>query len=274
MTVSFALLLLSGAAYFLGFLFHLFSFSGWLEKGNRPGFIALRIGFLLSTFYFTAQAMEQGFFLPVMNLSQALAFFAWSLAFVYLVLLVKAQSDSFGLVLTPMLAGMMAAALLSFHLKTKPLPFPANPFFTIHIVSAFFAYASFTISFGAGILYLIQHHELKARHAGTFYHKLPSLEELEKLIYQPMSWGACLLLAAVGIGFMWSKSAYGEYWIFDPKTIATSVIALLYIVIVYLRAVTSLRGKQIALLSLAAFVLVLCNFVGTRFIQGSHNFLQ
>ncbi len=274
MNLSLTFLLLSGAAYFVGFVFHLLSFMGIREKGDRPGFFGMRIGFLLSTFYFTTQAMEQGFFLPVMNLSQALAFFAWSLAFVYLVLLVKAQSDSFGLILTPMLLLMMAASLLSFHLKTKSLPLPANPFFAVHIVSAFFAYASFTISFAAGILYLIQHHELKARHAGTFYHKLPSLEELEKLVYQPMSWGACLLLAAVGIGFMWSKSAYGEYWIFDPKTIATSVIALLYFAIVYLRSAASLRGKQIALLSLAAFVLVLFNFVGTRFIHGSHNFLQ
>ena len=45
------------------------------------------------------------------------------------------------------------------------------------------------------------------------------LEELEQLIFQPMIWGALLLVSAVGIGFMWSKSAFNEYWISDPKTI-------------------------------------------------------
>ena len=48
---------------------------------------------------------------------------------------------------------------------------------------------------------------LKSKNAGTFYHKLPSLEELEKLIYQPMIWGASLLGLAVVIGLVWSKAA-------------------------------------------------------------------
>ena len=274
MNLSFGILLVSAAAYFAAFLFHWLSFAGVNEKGDRLAFALIRIGFLLNTFYFAAEGVEQGFFLPVATLSQALMFFAWSLAFVYLVLLARAQSDSFGLILTPILLMMMVAAGLGSHLTSQPLPAFKNPFFTVHIVSAFFAYASFTISFAAGILYLIQHHELKAKHAGTFYHKLPALEELEKLIYQPMLWGASLLLAAVGIGFVWSKSAYGEFWILDPKTIATGVITTVYFAILYLRSVSSLRGKQAAVLSLAAFALVLVSFIGTRFLQGSHNFLQ
>ena len=134
--------------------------------------------------------------------------------------------------------------------------------------------ASFTISFAAGLLYLIQHHELKNKHAGHFYHKLPSLEALEKLIYQPMIWGSILLVAAVGIGFIWSKAAFGEYWFFDPKTIATSVTVLVYISILGLRFGATLRGKQGAQLTLAAFTLMLFSFIGMRFIESSHNTLQ
>ena len=182
MNLSMGILLVSGSAYALAFLFHLLSFLGVKDEGHRPAFALMRVGFLLSTFYFAAQAVEQGFFLPVVNLSQALAFFAWSLAFVYLVLLAKAQSDSFGLVLTPVFLLLIASAILTFHVQRQPTPMPSNPFFTVHIVSAFFAYASFTISFAAGLFYLIQHHELKSKHAGNFYHKLPSLEDLEKLI--------------------------------------------------------------------------------------------
>lgn len=274
MNLSFTILVLSSFIYLIAFLSHLVSFLGVNEKGHRPAFTLLRIGFLLSTFYFMAEAVEHQSFLPVANLSQAMAFFAWSLAFVYLVLLARAQSESFGLILTPILLLLMGIACLSFHIQSQPLSVALNPFFTVHIVCAYFAYASFTISFAAGILYLIQYHELKSKHAGQFYHKLPSLEELEKLIYQPMIWGAFLLVAAVGIGFMWSKSAYGEFWIWDPKTIATSVTAIFYFVILYLRYVSALRGKQIAVLSLAAFAVVLFSFVGTRFIGGSHNFLQ
>jgi len=274
MNLSFAILSISGVAYLIAFFLHLLSFLGVQEKGHRPAYDLMRIGFFLSTFYFAAASVEQGFFLPVSNLSQAMSFFAWSLAFVYLILLARIQTESFGLILTPILLLLISAALLSFRWGNQPLPILKNPFFTVHIVSAFFAYASFTISFAAGILYLIQHYELKSKHAGTFYHKLPSLEALEKLIFQPMLWGSLLLLAAVGIGFIWSKSAYGEFWIFDPKTIATSLTALVYLIILYLRFVWSLRGKRVAQLTLAAFVMMLFSFIGTRFIEGSHNYLQ
>lgn len=279
MNLSLVLLILSGSFYLLAFFFHLLSFWERVPEGNRFAFILMRIGFLIGTFYFAAEAIEHGFFLPVANFSQAMAFFAWSLAFVYLVFLVRIQNVSFGLILTPILLLLIGGAALASSQKasspeSSPLPVLLNPYFTVHIASAFFAYASFAISFAAGILYLIQHHELKAKHAGRLYHKLPSLEELERLIYQPMIWGAPLLLVAVGIGFVWSKSAYGHYWIFDPKTIATTVTALVYAAILFLRFVWFQRGKQTVVLSLIAFVWVLFSFVGMRFVQGSHNFLQ
>ncbi len=280
MRLSEILLISSAVFYGAAFLLHLFSF--WRERGesHRFAFSFLRIGFLLATFYFVTEALEQGYFLPVMNFSQAMAFFAWSLAFVYLVLLVKIQSDSFGLILTPILLLLVAAAALvpsqaiSLQDLIRTKPFLRDPNFGLHIVSAFFAYASFTLSFAAGILYLIQHHELKSKHAGPFYQKLPSLEELEKLIYQPLLWGTPLLLAAIGIGFLWSKSAFGKYWIFDPKTLLTAITLFIYSAILYFRHAASLRGKQAAILSLIAFSFVLFSFVGTRFIQGSHNFLR
>lgn len=276
MHLSAFLLLGSAACYALAFFLHWLSFAEY-RQSHRFAFALMRLGFLIATFYFAAETIEHGFFLPVVNFSQAMVFFAWSLAFVYLVLVVKAQSDSFGLILAPILLMLTAAALwakVRFGYPEEIKPVLLNPYFVIHIVCAFFAYASFTLSFAAGILYLIQNHELKAKKAGTFYHKLPSLEELEKLIYQPLVWGAPMLLAAVGIGMAWSKSAFGQAWIFDPKTIATAVTAIFYFSILYLRTLSSVRGRQVALLSLFAFALVVFSFVGTRFIPGSHNFLQ
>lgn len=277
MSLSELLLLCSCICYALAFLFHYLSFSEVKAFGHRPAFTLMRVGFLIATFYFGAETIDHGFFLPVLNFSQAMAFFAWSLGFVYLVLIVRAQTDSFGLILSPILLMLTSAAYFAkWHLGDHDTvkPFLLNPYFIVHVVSAFFAYASFTLSFAAGILYLIQHHELKLKKAGTFYHKLPSLEELEQLIYQPMIWGAALLLSAVVIGILWSKSAFGEFWIFDPKTIATFVIAGFYFTILYLRFGASLRGKQGALLSLFAFLLMVSSFVGMRFIEGSHQFIH
>ncbi len=278
MGLSSSLLGISVFFYILAFFVYLFSFlNPYQENNQRAALVFLRAGFLVSTFYLGQEAVEQGFFLPVVNFSQAMAFFAWALAFIYLVLLVKNQSESFGLILAPILfilTGAALAAKLHGVSAVTPRPVLMHPYFSMHIASAFFAYASFTLSFAAGLLYLIQHHELKSKRPGTFYHKLPSLENLERLIYQPIFWGAPLLVVAVAIGLMWSKSAFGEFSFLDPKTIATAVNGFIYFLILALRAASVLRGRRAAVWSLVAFGLVVFSFVGTRFIPGSHHYMQ
>ena len=276
MTLALGLLSTSGIFYSFSFLFHLLSFFSLYLKGNRAAFAFMRAGFLLATLYLVAEAIDRGFFLPVVNFSQAIAFIAWALAFVYLVLLVRLQNESFGLIVSPILLLLTLVAMVKKWGGTEGVtlnPVFHNPYFALHIFTAFFAYASFALSFAAGVLYLIQYRELKAKHPGEFYRKLPSLEELERLIYQPLLWGVPLLLTALLIGFVWSKAAYGEFWILDPKTVATGISLALYFVVLYLHYVSSLRGKQVALLSLLAFAFVVASFVGTRFMQGAHNHL-
>ena len=268
------MLLASFLCYVVAFSLHLVSFFGVKEGLNRPAFSLMRVGFLTATFYFAAEGMEAGFFFPVLNFSQALAFFAWSLAFVYLVLLVRIQTDSFGMVLTPILVILSGLALAGKFISSGPAELPEiyhNPYFTVHILGAFFAYASFTLSFAAGILYLIQNHELKSRHAGRFYQKLPALEELEKLIYQPLFWGVPLLAAAVVIGFIWSKISFGKYWI-EPKTVLTLLVIGFYLVIMARHIFFNLHGKRGAVWSVFAFALMLVNFVGLRLVVGSHQY--
>lgn len=234
----------------------------------------MRAAFGISTLYFISEAFRHGYFLPVLHLPQALAFFAWAITFVYGILFARVERDSFGLVLTPLLFLLTGAACLSFPIESTSMKYTLNVFFAAHILSAFFAYACFTVSFAAGVLYLIQQHELKTHKTGTFYHRLPALEVLEKLIFQPMILGAALLLTAVVVGFFWSRVQFGEFWLTDPKTIATFLIVAAYAEILYLHYILSMRGKRVVLFSLLAFLLMIFTFVGLRFVEGSHNFLQ
>lgn len=274
MKLSQILLTASCALYAFSFLSHLVSFNRPDRIWQRVSLVLMRVGFLAGTFYFLAETTEHEFILPIYHFSQAMAFFAWSLAFVYLVLLVRIQSESFGLILAPILFLFSLLACLSINLEAKPITVEFNAYFSMHIISAFFAYACFTISFAAGLLYLIQQHELKSKHAGRFYQKLPSLPALERLIFQPMVWGAGLLILAVVVGFLWSKSAFNEYWFSDPKTIVTVLSACVYTGILYLHYVSAFRGKRVIVFSLMAFGMILFSFLGMRFIDGSHNFMR
>lgn len=263
--------MVSGALYLAAFFFHVSAFVTGREGANQGALILVRIGFLIHTFFFFLQTKTEGLLIPVSSFGEVMAFFSWSLAFVYLVLLARVQSESFGLILSPLLSIFIGAGLLRFHSASTPLPSPLNPYFVLHLATAFFAYASFTLSFAAAVLYLIQYRELKRKRGGNFYHRLPSLEALEGLIYQPMAWGAFLLALAIGVGFLWSKSAFGRYWLWEPKTVTTLGITFFYLVLVYFHYGTTLRGKRWVVMTLVAFGFVFFNFFGMNFFaKGLH----
>ncbi len=275
MDLSFFILVSSGIAFAFSFLIHLYSLRESVLDGDKVALTLTRVGFLLTTFYFAVQALGFGRILPLLTASQAAVFFAWCVGFVYLVFLTRPQNISFGLVLNPVLLFLVAVACFFYGhtqmlegLRAAQTHADLRPFFVLHIVSAYFAYASFTISFAASILFLIQQKQLKHKRGGHIYHKLPSIVELEALIFQPILWGVPLLFISVVIGFFWAQSVFGSFWLLEPKTFVTGITLLVYLGILYLRRFLILQGRQTAWLSLLAFTFVVAGFVATRFYAG------
>jgi HemX protein len=279
MSLAFVILGACCMSYGVAFLLHVLSFTEIWKRGRRAGSVMMQAGFLLGTFFFLSQGFQSGYFLPVVNMSAALAFFAWALVFVYLVLLGKARTESFGFFLSLLLCILMTGSVASFgrghtiQAMVRAHPYLLNPTFVLHVVSAFFAYANFAISFIASVLYLIECHELKKKNPSNFYYKLPSLERLERLVCLPLSWGTPLLLFATATGLVWAKHALGSFLLLDPKTIVTFVVLGCYLLILYRHWVAAVRGKEAARLSIIAFMVIVVGFIETVFLFGKHNFL-
>jgi ABC-type transport system involved in cytochrome c biogenesis permease subunit len=250
-----------------------------MKKGDRAGYVMLQAGFLFGTLYFLGRGLQSGYFLPIVNMSAALAFFAWTLAFVYLVLIGKSRTESFGLILALILFILALGTAATngrgrdIQAMIRAYPYLLNPYFALHVVSAFFAYASFTVSFVASVLYLVECRELKNRQASGFYHKLPSLKRLERMVSRPLLWGIPLLLITVVSGFVWAKSAFGSFMLVDPKTIVTMMLLGFYGTILWRYWLTAVRGKEIASLSVLSFAFIVAGFITTYLLSCRHNFL-
>ena len=54
-----------------------------------------------------------------------------------------------------------------------------SPWFCVHVSSLLFAYASFALACMIGITYVLLFKEIKAKHLGLFYTRLPSLQVLD-----------------------------------------------------------------------------------------------
>ncbi len=237
------------------------------EARNLKSGLLFEIGFLLHTFFIFAEAYEAHVYLALTTFREVLVFFAWALAFVYLVLLRRLRQEMFGLILLPFLLIFLLAARFLREGKAIPVSYFDNPYFLIHILSAFFAYASFTLSFVCAALYLIQSYALKSKRIGVFYEKLPPLRELERLIFHAVGWGIFLLSIGITSGLFWSKNALGTYWVAEPKSISSVLTCGVYALALFLQATSRTSGKKSVTLVVFAFALVLFTFVGTSLLK-------
>jgi ABC-type uncharacterized transport system permease subunit len=270
------ILVLVNAVYLVSAVLFILNFLFPGENLKKAANQALFLGFCFSSGFIFFEARVHGFYLPVASLYQALFFFSWSMVFIYILLAWRIKLDTFGLVLVPLIFVMSLTALVFFRFPVAPIPYRGGQWFVLHILAAFFAYASFALSFVGALLYLVQNRALKLKRAGTLYHRLPSLEILEAVVYRTIVIGFPLLTGALASGFFWTKAVFGVYWHWDPKFVSSLVTWFVYLSIIYMHYVSAMRGRKVVMASVFAFCCVLITFLGFNSIEAGvhHSFLK
>jgi ABC-type uncharacterized transport system permease subunit len=152
--------------------------------------------------------------------------------------------------------------------------------FTIHIVSMLFAYANFALACVLGVTYVLLFNEMKAKHLGFFYVRLPSLQVLDKMNGRVVTIGWVFLTVGIAIGGIWATQVQTSpdpraqaMSIADPKILVALVSWAVYSFALFARKTIGWSGRRAAWLSAFAFVIILLNFVPVGyFLTRSHNF--
>ena len=134
-----------------------------------------------------------------------------------------------------------------------------KPILAIHVSVAIFAYALFSVAFGAGLIMLAQGGE------GRRVRWLPSAEAADELAYKAVIVGFPLLALTLILGAYWANYAWGHYWSWDPKETSALVTWLIYAVYLHARGIRGWRGKRIAWLLTLGFVATLFTYYGVSF---------
>ncbi len=134
-----------------------------------------------------------------------------------------------------------------------------KPILTIHVATAIFAYALFSVAFGAGVIMLVQGGE------GRRFAWLPSAEAADELAYKAVIAGFPLLALTLILGAYWANYAWGHYWSWDPKETSALITWLLYAVYLHARGIRGWRGKRIAWLLTLGFAATLFTYYGVSF---------
>jgi ABC-type transport system involved in cytochrome c biogenesis permease subunit len=159
-----------------------------------------------------------------------------------------------------------------------------GPLFGVHVSSLMFAYASFALACVIGITYVLLFKEIKAKHLGFFYARLPSLQTLDSMNQRAIAVGWIFLTIGLIVGAVWTSQArVSASGVEDPRVKAISLLdpkiflALVCWLVYSFEAFAARRigwgGRRAAYLSAMGFVIVTLNFVGTSyFVNNSHDF--
>jgi ABC-type transport system involved in cytochrome c biogenesis permease subunit len=236
---------------------------------------------LAHTFVIGMQTMEAGH-VPVGSATSAISTFVWLLALAYLYTEMTTDERAMGVFILPLLVALQTIPAIRPGVEERAAVLQ-GPLFGMHVSSLLFAYASFALACVIGITYVLLFKEIKAKHLGFFYARLPSLQVLDRMNQRAIVIGWVFLTIGMIVGAVWALQARGGYAAGDPRVQAMSlqdpkIFVALVCWFVYSFELFAARrigwgGRRAAYLSAVGFAIVLLNFVPiSYFLTKSHNF--
>jgi len=228
-------------------------------------------------------ACYQDIFTPngiVFGFAQALSMMAWVCMALYWI-----EGWFFTLQgMLPMLLGI--ATLLSF----LPNAFEGSiisskavhsPGFKLHFITANMAYGIMFLAALQAILMTLQDRSLRSKQqqgttswlqilvlgrSSKLMDQLPPLLTMERVMFNVIGIGFCLLTVAVFSGVFFSQALFGRPLIFDHKTVFSLISWVMFGGLLYAHWKVGLRGAEASKWVLGSFGVLLLAYVGSRFV--------
>jgi cytochrome c-type biogenesis protein CcsB len=102
---------------------------------------------------------------------------------------------------------------------------------------------------------------------------LPSLGQLDVIVYRAVAIGLPLISIGIITGAMWAKESWGAYWQWDPKETAALLTWIIYLAYMHLHTRHAWRGMRTNWVSVIGFMSVIFCYLGVNiFISGLHSY--
>ncbi len=256
-SILFHVILLAYLFATLGFWCYLGVRQRWLFLGAN-GLVGIGLG--LQTVMLGYGVFTQSW--PVWgDVSASLALLAWAIGVGYAAAWWRYRMEALGSFMVPL--AFLAVAVSSVPTAVAmPLP-PAlqSALLVVHIVLAILGYAALALTFCAGVMYLIQEHQLKSKHPGMLSHRLPSLWVLDELNARALVLGLPLLTQGVITGSVWAKAIRGSYLNWSVTSVPILLAWALYAVLLGGRYTLGWQGRKAAYAAVTGFLFVLASHI-------------
>ena len=270
--IPLAFYVVAGAAYAV-------HFARRNQTTGRVATVTLVFGALVHTFVIGMQTMQVGH-IPLVGTTGAISAFVWLLALAYLYTEMTTDERAMGIFIVPMMVGLQVIPAISNSVAERP-PVLESRWFEIHVLSLLVAYAAFALACVISVTYVLLFKELKGKHLGVFYARLPSLQILDVMNSRAVTFGWIVLTVGLTVGAIWlaqvqpgaADPRVQAMSLLDPKIFTVLLCWLVYTFELYARRAIGWGGPRSAWLSAIGFAILMLNFVPIGyFVTRSHNF--
>ena len=224
------------------------------------------VAFLMVSLFARWQAVGHA---PWSNMWEFTVAFAGGVMLFYIVFERWYGQKALGAFIQPVVLALMAVAAAFFPSDIEPLV-PAlqnQDLLAIHVAMMILAYSALSVSFGAGVMYLVQDGDRNR------FSRLPKAALLDEIGYRSVMVGFPLLALGIALGAYWGNSAWGRYWGWDPKETSALVTWLIYAVYLHTRGLRGWTGKRAAVILVLGFIAVMFTyFVVNLWVSGLHSY--
>jgi len=224
---------------------------------------ALGAGFVLQAAALAVRSSQVGT-IAITTFPDQVSFFALFLAGVYLLTQVRFRLAVLAAVVGPIGFIGVLAAWVAHGGAPDPPPELRSPWLFVHVTLAYLGNAAFALACLVSLVYLWEERQLKAHSVGRFLWRLPSLERLDTVNFKFLTWGFVLLTLSIVSGVLWAELYFGRFWSWEPRTIWTTIIWMIYAILLQGRFTVGWGGRRAAALTIVGFGVLFVAFVGVN----------
>jgi ABC-type uncharacterized transport system permease subunit len=206
--------------------------------------------------------------LPLGGLAPALSSLAFVGGLTLVAMLLMREVARLALGLLPFVLVLQGAALA---LGIEPTPGDLDfqgAGFVLHVALAFLGLQGLAVSSAAGVLYIVQHHELKVKRLGRLFQFIPPLATLERVGRTGLSVGFVSLSLALVLGWAWTVQNRGSLEIEDPKVLWAVMSWMVFLGIFAARRGKGRSEYRSALAAVIGFGIVIGTYLALRITAG------
>jgi cytochrome c-type biogenesis protein CcsB len=274
------------SAYILGalaLLGYFFARTPWLRDVGIP----LAILGCAAQFAQLLTRWEMTHVWPLLNLYGSLSLFTAMSVAIYIGFAFRYRLWFAGGFVLVLAAIFLAYGVTWYEGTMPPVPSLQSYWAKIHVPIVVSSYAAFLVAFVFSCIYLIKYYadqSLQARgvpaaaaQAGNPFARwlsgLPSLAQLDVVVYRAVAIGLPLISIGIITGAMWAKEAWGAYWQWDPKETAALFSWIIYLAYMHLHTRHSWRGLRTNWVSVVGFLSIIFCYLGVNiWISGLHSY--